>query len=262
MPASPSPATPLPRPDTVKARLTPKRAGRQVETDEHSAFVRPILRAYARRVGDGDVEALTLMTSLADEIDADIAEAVKGLRACGYSWPRSDHASASPARPPSNDGEHILSPHLSRPVATGETVCYRYARCCWVELDPRADQSVRGFYLLASSQRLVQALYPKPRQEEGQGEPHETCDIQVQWPEIGDTSRCAALRYSRFRCDKRGVGLSPAAQAAWLGLGATPGATRMNKLRMLRTRMDNRETSSRSRTVLNGSGRPRGYLRI
>jgi hypothetical protein len=48
--------------------LTPKRPGRQVENDEYGAFVRRGLRAYARRVGDGDVEA------------------VKGLRACGYSW--------------------------------------------------------------------------------------------------------------------------------------------------------------------------------
>ena len=86
MPASPSPATPPPRPDTVKARLTPKRPQRRVENDEYSGFVRRILRAYARRVGDGDVEALTLMTSLADEIDAAIAEGVKGQRACGYSW--------------------------------------------------------------------------------------------------------------------------------------------------------------------------------
>ena len=37
-------------------------------------------------MGDGDVEALVLMTSLADEIGAAIAEAVKGLGACGYSW--------------------------------------------------------------------------------------------------------------------------------------------------------------------------------
>jgi hypothetical protein len=42
--------------------------------------------APGRRVGDGDVEALILMTSLADEIDAAMAEAVKGLRAGGYSW--------------------------------------------------------------------------------------------------------------------------------------------------------------------------------
>ncbi len=86
MPASPSPAATPPRPDTVKARLTSKRARRQVENDEYSTFVRRILRAYARRVGDGDVEALALMLGLADEIDAAMAEAVKGLRAYGYSW--------------------------------------------------------------------------------------------------------------------------------------------------------------------------------
>jgi hypothetical protein len=85
-PASPSPAAQLARPDTVKAGLTPKRRRREVENDEYSAFVRRVLRAYARRVGDGDVEALALMLSLADEVDAAIAEVVKGLRGCGYSW--------------------------------------------------------------------------------------------------------------------------------------------------------------------------------
>jgi len=86
MPASPSPAALLPRPDTVKARLTLKRPRRQVENDEYSAFVRRVVRAYARRVGDGDVEALALILGLAEEIDTAIAEAVNGLRACGYSW--------------------------------------------------------------------------------------------------------------------------------------------------------------------------------
>ena len=43
-------------------------------------------QAYSRRAADGDVEALTLMTGLADELDAAIAEAVKGLRSRGYSW--------------------------------------------------------------------------------------------------------------------------------------------------------------------------------
>ena len=76
----------LPGPDSVKAGLTPKRRRRQVENDEYGAFVRRVLRAYARRVGDGDVEALVLMANLADEIDTAIAEAVKGLRGCGYSW--------------------------------------------------------------------------------------------------------------------------------------------------------------------------------
>ena len=82
-PASTSPATHITRPDTVKAGLTPKRPPRQVE---YAAFVRRILRAYSRRVGDGDVEALALMLGLAEEIDTAVAEAVKGLRACGYSW--------------------------------------------------------------------------------------------------------------------------------------------------------------------------------
>jgi hypothetical protein len=74
------------RPNTVKATLTPKRLRRQVENDEYAAFVRRILRAYSRRVGNGDVEALALMLGLAEEIEAAIGEAVKGLRTCGYSW--------------------------------------------------------------------------------------------------------------------------------------------------------------------------------
>ena len=73
-------------PDIVKTTLTPKRAVRVRENDEYAAFARRVLRAYARRVADGDVEALTLMTDLADEIDSAISQAVKGLRAFGYSW--------------------------------------------------------------------------------------------------------------------------------------------------------------------------------
>jgi hypothetical protein len=64
------------RRSVVKVGLTSHRRRRSVENDEYGAFVRRILRAYSRRVADGDVEALTLMTGLA----------VKGLRACGYSW--------------------------------------------------------------------------------------------------------------------------------------------------------------------------------
>jgi len=50
--------------------LTPKRPRRQVENDEYGAFVRRVLRAYSRRVGDSDVEALVLLVGLAEEIDA------------------------------------------------------------------------------------------------------------------------------------------------------------------------------------------------
>ena len=83
---SPSPSARPGRPDTVKNPLTPNRAGRAVENDEYAAFARRVLRAYARRVATGDVEALTLMTDLADEIDSAISQAVTGLRAFGYSW--------------------------------------------------------------------------------------------------------------------------------------------------------------------------------
>ena len=73
-------------PDTVKNTLTPNRAGRVTENDEYGAFARRVLRAYARRVADGDVDALILMFGLAAEIDDAITQAVKGLRGFGYSW--------------------------------------------------------------------------------------------------------------------------------------------------------------------------------
>jgi hypothetical protein len=82
---TPHPADPD-SPDTVKATLTPDRAARVVENDEYAAFARRVLRAYARRVATGDVEALTLMLGLFAEIDTAIAQAVSGLRQFGYSW--------------------------------------------------------------------------------------------------------------------------------------------------------------------------------
>ena len=72
--------------DTVKTSLTSKRPGRVRENDEYAAFARRVLRAYARRIATGDVEALTLMTGLAEEIDTAIGQAVAGLRGFGYSW--------------------------------------------------------------------------------------------------------------------------------------------------------------------------------
>jgi hypothetical protein len=72
--------------NTVKNPLTPNQRGRLVENDEYAAFARRILRAYARRVADSDVEALTLMLGLSAEIDDAIAQAVTGLREFGYSW--------------------------------------------------------------------------------------------------------------------------------------------------------------------------------
>ena len=70
---------------SVKARLTPNRR-RPVENDEYASFIRRVIRAYARRVAAGDVDALTDMTGLATDLDAAISKAVLGLRKAGYSW--------------------------------------------------------------------------------------------------------------------------------------------------------------------------------
>ena len=65
--------------------MTPKRVARVRENDEYAAFAR-VLRAYARRVALGDIEALTLMVILADDLDDDTRQAIDGPRASGYSW--------------------------------------------------------------------------------------------------------------------------------------------------------------------------------
>ena len=51
---------------------------------EAGAFARRPLAAYARRVGDGNVEALAQMTALAADLDVAIGQAVTGLRQVGY----------------------------------------------------------------------------------------------------------------------------------------------------------------------------------
>jgi hypothetical protein len=72
--------------NTVNSRLTPNRPRRVVENDEYAAFLGRVVRAYARRVAAGDVEALTLMLGLSADIDDAIGQAVTGLRGVGYSW--------------------------------------------------------------------------------------------------------------------------------------------------------------------------------
>jgi DNA invertase Pin-like site-specific DNA recombinase len=74
------------RRSSVKAELTPNRRRRPVENDEYARFVRRVVRAYARRVAGGDVDALADMTGLTAELDEAIAQAVIGLREAGYSW--------------------------------------------------------------------------------------------------------------------------------------------------------------------------------
>jgi len=57
-----------------------------VENDEYSAFARRVIRAYSRRVAAGDIDAISDMTRLADDLDRAIRDAITGLRSHGYSW--------------------------------------------------------------------------------------------------------------------------------------------------------------------------------
>jgi hypothetical protein len=75
--------------NTVNHTLTPAPRQRRcdvVENDEYAAFARRIIRAHARRVAAGDIEALTDMAGLSDQLDTAIRDAITGLRAFGYSW--------------------------------------------------------------------------------------------------------------------------------------------------------------------------------
>lgn len=73
-------------PSTVKASLTPNRRRRPVENDGYASFIRRVLRAYARRIATGDIDALADMTGLGAELDEAISQVVTGLGKAGYSW--------------------------------------------------------------------------------------------------------------------------------------------------------------------------------
>lgn len=72
--------------NTVKPALTPRRARNIVENAEYAAFARRVLRAYARRIAAGDIEALTLLLNLGAEVENATRHAVIGLRDQGFSW--------------------------------------------------------------------------------------------------------------------------------------------------------------------------------
>ena len=60
------------------------------ETDKYGKFVRRIMRAYARRVADLDIEGLSGLVLLRDELDALIVDSARKLqdqpKGQGYSW--------------------------------------------------------------------------------------------------------------------------------------------------------------------------------
>lgn len=70
----------------VKRGLTSRRARRVTENDEYAAFARRVLRAWARRVAAGDIDAIADMASATAELETAMRRAVAGLRAKGYSW--------------------------------------------------------------------------------------------------------------------------------------------------------------------------------
>jgi hypothetical protein len=72
--------------NTVNNPLTSNSGRPVVENDEYAAFARRVLRAYARRIASGDIEALTLITDLGTDVENAIRDAVIGLRGFGYSW--------------------------------------------------------------------------------------------------------------------------------------------------------------------------------
>lgn len=82
---------------SVNPRLTPKHrtgtgAGHQarrrvvVENDDYAAFTRRVIAAHGRRIARGDIEGLSTLAALADDIDTALHAAVTGLRAAGFSW--------------------------------------------------------------------------------------------------------------------------------------------------------------------------------
>ena len=79
-------ARPADRPSSVNKPLTPKRPYRVVENDEYAAFLRRVIRAYSRRVASGDIEAISAMARLADDLEEATRQAITGLRGSGYSW--------------------------------------------------------------------------------------------------------------------------------------------------------------------------------
>jgi hypothetical protein len=63
-----------------------KRQNRGVENRDYTLFVCRVIRAYGRRIAEGDIDAIPAMVRTADELDEAIRDAITGLRASGYSW--------------------------------------------------------------------------------------------------------------------------------------------------------------------------------
>lgn len=65
-----------------------KRNGEKCETSAYAGFMRRVMKAYARRIGAGDIAALPELVKLRDELDAQILATITELRSerWNYSW--------------------------------------------------------------------------------------------------------------------------------------------------------------------------------
>ena len=99
-------------PIRCRSPLTPKRRYRITENDEYAAFLRRVIRAYSRRVAAGDIEAITTMAHLADDLEDATFHAITGLREFGYSWADIAMRLGVTGRSPATLGE------IPHPIAT------------------------------------------------------------------------------------------------------------------------------------------------
>jgi hypothetical protein len=72
----------------VNRTLTPRRRRRAHETSDFYGMFQRLFRAYARRVGNGDLDALGDLAALRDELDGHLTDAICLLRhePWSYSW--------------------------------------------------------------------------------------------------------------------------------------------------------------------------------
>lgn len=78
-----------PRIDTKTGPRPRRRRRRAVENDDFARFCGRIIRRFARRVSDGDVEALADLDKLSKEVNDELHRAVAHLRSAeggAYSW--------------------------------------------------------------------------------------------------------------------------------------------------------------------------------
>lgn len=62
------------------------RRGKVYGNDEFAQFGRRMVRAFMRRVAEGDIEGLADLAALADQADQAVGQAARALVEDGYSW--------------------------------------------------------------------------------------------------------------------------------------------------------------------------------